>query len=284
MNIEKAKQIPIEEVLKKMNFKPSKTNGFDVWFISPFRDEKTPSFKVNTKINRWFDYGEQKGGNVLDLLILIFAFSISEALKYLEVYSEIPSFSFQKQKNNIKESTISIVAIKPIQHLALLKYLETRKILNLFSRNQIKEIHYCINEKKYFGIGFKNNSSGWEILSKYSKICLLKKNISLIENNSNCIRIFEGFLDFLSFIEIYGIEKVNNSDNLILNSVALLEKNISILNNYLEIEIWLDNDEAGNKFSNLILNQFPNANDFRKKYLGFKDLNEFLCEKYFIKE
>lgn len=284
MNIEKAKQIPIEEVLKKMNFKPSKTNGFDVWFISPFRDEKTPSFKVNTKINRWFDYGEQKGGNVLDLLILIFAFSISEALKYLEVYSEIPSFSFQKQKNNIKESTISIVAIKPIQHLALLKYLETRKILNLFSRNQIKEIHYCINEKKYFGIGFKNNSSGWEIRSKYSKICLLKKNISLIENNSNCIRIFEGFLDFLSFIEIYGIEKVNNSDNLILNSVALLEKNISILNNYLEIEIWLDNDEAGNKFSNLILNQFPNANDFRKNYLGFKDLNEFLCEKYFIKE
>ena len=72
MNIEKAKQIPLELVLQKMNYTPSKTNGFDVWYLSPLRDEKTPSFKVNTKINRWYDHGLQKGGNVIDFISIIF--------------------------------------------------------------------------------------------------------------------------------------------------------------------------------------------------------------------
>ena len=35
MNIEKAKQIPIEMVLQKMNYTPSKTYGFDTWYSSP---------------------------------------------------------------------------------------------------------------------------------------------------------------------------------------------------------------------------------------------------------
>jgi DNA primase len=84
MNIEKAKQIPIEMVLQKMNYTPSKTNGFDVWYLSPLHDEKTPSFKANTKINRWYDHGLQKGGNVIILrkLFRCIYFFFSKAKKY----------------------------------------------------------------------------------------------------------------------------------------------------------------------------------------------------------
>src|SRR5690554_4639770 len=173
MNIEKAKQIPIEEVLKKMNFKPSKTNGFDVWFISPFRDEKTPSFKVNTKINRWYDHGIQKGGNIIDFLQLNNNLSISETLKYLDNLTDGVIFSFQKQElsksfSNEITNEIKIIKTIGIQHYALKDYLEKRRIHFMDNETNLFEIHYQLKEKKYFAIGFKNKSQGFEIRSKYA--------------------------------------------------------------------------------------------------------------------
>ena len=120
MNIEKAKQIPIEEVLKKMNFEPSKTNGFDVWFISPFRDEKTPSFKVNTKINRWYDHGIQKGGNIIDFLQLNNNLSISEILKFLDNLTDGVVFSFQNfVEHIIPKSIVEAMATNEILQIVV---------------------------------------------------------------------------------------------------------------------------------------------------------------------
>lgn len=95
MNSNQARQISIEKVLQKLNYLPSKTIGNDYWYLSPFRTEVTPSFKVNLKLNRWFDHGEQIGGNIIDFLVHKFGFSISEALEYLKPFE--CDFSFQKQ-------------------------------------------------------------------------------------------------------------------------------------------------------------------------------------------
>lgn len=279
MNAKQAREISIEKVLQNLGCEPVKSNTLESWYISPFRIEKTASFKLNQKLNRWYDHGEQKGGNVIDFLVAKFGFSIPEALKYLDPFSDLIDFSFQKQKNESDASIIKIETIKPIQHIALIQYLENRKILKFKNIEQLKEIHYCINDKKYFGIGFKNRSNGWEIRSKFSKICLLKKDISLIQNDSNNIRIFEGFFDYLAFIQINGKENIKQSDYLVLNSVALLEKNILMLENYNTIELYLDNDDAGNKYTQFIISQFINAKDFRQTYIEHKDLNEFLMER-----
>lgn len=281
MNIEKAKQIPIEEVLKKMNFKPSKTNGFDVWFISPFRDEKTPSFKVNTKINRWYDHGIQKGGNIIDFLQLNNNLSISETLKYLDNLTDGVIFSFQKQElsksfNNEITNEIEIIKTIGIQHYALKDYLEKRKIHLIDNEPNLVEIHYQLKEKKYFAIGFKNKSQGFEIRSKYAKICIGKKDITLIDNRSDTICVFEGFMDYLSYRNsIYQLER-QNCDYLILNSVALINKCETILNNYKAIELYLDNDKPGEKYTAEILSVYKNAIDKRGLYLEYKDLNDWL--------
>lgn len=281
MNIEKAKQIPIEEVLKKMNFEPSKTNGFDVWFISPFRDEKTPSFKVNTKINRWYDHGIQKGGNIIDFLQLNNNLSISEILKYLDNLTDGVVFSFQKQElskifSNEIINEIEIIKTIGIQHYALKDYLEKRRIHLIDNEPNLVEIHYQLKEKKYFAIGFKNKSQGFEIRSKYAKICIGKKDISLIENGSDTICVFEGFMDYLSYRNsIYQLER-KNYDYLILNSVALINKCETILNNYNAIELYLDNDKPGEKYTSEILSVYKNAIDKRYLYLKYKDLNDWL--------
>jgi DNA primase len=280
MNTTQAREIPIEKVLQNLGCEPTKCNETESWYLSPFRIEKTASFKLNRKINRWFDHGEQVGGNVIDFVIQKFGFNVTEALTYLEKFDTL--FSFQKQISEIpiKESnTNQIEKIIPIQHFALLQYLESRHIKFYKNIEQLKEVHYIINDKKYFGIGFQNNSQGWEIRSKYAKICLKKKDITLIRNGSQILRVYEGFFDYLSFQQIWNNLPMEESDSLILNSVALLEKNTSILQNYKIIELFLDNDEAGDKYTKLISTQFPGAKDGRITYSECKDLNEFLDKK-----
>lgn len=281
MNTTQAREIPIEKVLQNLGCEPTKCNETESWYLSPFRIEKTASFKLNRKINRWFDHGEQVGGNVIDFVIQKFGFNVTEALRYLEKFDTL--FSFQKQISEIpiKESDANqIEKIIPIQHFALLQYLESRHIKFYKNIEQLKEVHYIINDKKYFGIGFQNNSQGWEIRSKYAKICLKKKDITLINNNSQILRVYEGFFDYLSFQQIWNNLPMEESDSLILNSVTLLEKNTSILENYKIIELFLDNDEAGDRYTKLISAQFPGAKDGRVTYSECKDLNEFLCNRY----
>lgn len=285
MNTTQAREIPIEKVLQNLGCEPTKCNETESWYLSPFRIEKTASFKLNRKINRWFDHGEQVGGNVIDFVIQKFGFNVTEALSYLEKFETL--FSFQKQISEIpiKESNANqIEKIVPIQHFALLQYLESRHIKFYKNIEQLNEVHYIIHDKKYFGIGFQNNSQGWEIRTKYAKICLKKKDITLIKNDSQTIRVFEGFFDYLSFLQIWNNLPMEESDSLILNSVALLEKNISILQNYKIIELFLDNDEAGDRYTKLISTQFPGAKDGRITYSECKDLNEFLCKKTDLKD
>lgn len=286
MNTTQAREILIEKVLQNLGCEPTKSNENESWYLSPFRIEKTASFKLNRKINRWFDHGEQKGGNVIDLVIEKFGFSVNEALSYLEKFDTF--FSFQKQifETVTKElnSTNQVERIIPIQHVALVQYLKSRQINNSKNIEQLKEIHYTINDKNYFALGFQNKSQGWEIRSKYAKICIGKKDISLIYNESKTLRIYEGFFDYLSFIQIRGNLKMEESDYLILNSVALLVKHISVLSDYDFIELYLDNDTIGDKYTSLVIGKFKNAKDCRVLFDGFKDLNECLVSGSEIKD
>lgn len=274
MNIIKAKEISLVKVLQNLGCEVIKTNGDDLWFLSPFRQEKTPSFKINRKLNKWFDFGEQVGGNVIDFVIQKFGFNVSEALEYLKKFDDFSFFHKQifettDEKDNIDHIEKAI----PVQHFVLIQYLKIRGITKYQKEHNLKEIHYTIKDRKYFALGFKNNSGGFEIRSKYSKICLGIKDVTHIKNDCETLRIFEGFFDYLSFFQEQELKE--KSDYLILNSVALLNKNISILKNYKAIELYLDNDEAGNKYTELIFENFPNAIDCRIIFKDFKDFNEW---------
>ena len=231
MNVEQAKQIPIEVILKSMGIGIERESGNDIWFKSPFSPtEKNASFHVRKQNGYWYCFSTAIGGcNGLDLVVKVKRCTVSEALSYLQSFD---SFSFQKQKKNVafekkkQESGNTVISVKDIQHIALKQYLTGRGITKQSALMQIKELHYQVNEKKYFAIGFKNNNDGWELRSKYSKSCILKKDITLITNKSKAVKIFEGFFDYLSIIQISDEKSINKFDYLILNSAALLLKKI----------------------------------------------------------
>ena len=67
MNIKQAKKVDLIEFLEKLGYKEAKRRGKEHWYLSPIRTENTPSFKVNSETNEWYDYGMQEGGDIIDL-------------------------------------------------------------------------------------------------------------------------------------------------------------------------------------------------------------------------
>ena len=55
MKTDEAKQIPITDLITKLNYKPTNEQRGDAWHYSPFHEENTPSFKV-TRQNLWYDF------------------------------------------------------------------------------------------------------------------------------------------------------------------------------------------------------------------------------------
>ena len=80
-----AREISIVEFLKKNGFSPHRENHKEAWYLSPIRDESTSSFKVSKILNRWYDHGLGKGGNVIDLVLdMNNNCSVQEALLILD--------------------------------------------------------------------------------------------------------------------------------------------------------------------------------------------------------
>lgn len=87
MRAQEAKQIAIVDYLSLAGVQPRKerSGGKELWYSSPIRDgDSDPSFKVDIEKNLWFDFGLDKGGNVLDLVMEHQGATVKEALAILE--------------------------------------------------------------------------------------------------------------------------------------------------------------------------------------------------------
>jgi len=279
MNCKQFNNISLEEVLLSLGHLPTKQNEKEAWYLNPFASESQASFKINKSLNYWYLFSEGIGGKNTDFMKKYLNASVNEVLAWVEKQSfssfQQQSISNQKAENFSKQ--YEIIEIKNVQHPALLEYLNHRKVENQIEF--LKEIHYRMNDKDYFGIGFKNDSGGYEIRNKYSKICLGKKDISTIKNSSNSIRIFEGFFDFISFKNVESFLEKRPFDYIILNSVSMISKIKNSIENYENIELYFDNDEAGSRAVEMIKNENKNAEDCRVLYSDFKDLNDWLVHK-----
>jgi len=277
LSIAEAKEMDMVQYLSSLGYEPSKIRGNDYWYRSQLRQEKTPSFKVNRKLNRWYDHGLGKGGNIIDFGIAYFGCSVGEFLKKLD-----GNFSFQKhlksfpKRKNEPEHQLKILKDVALSSHALIRYLEQRKIPIETATRYCREVHYELNAKNYYGIGFKNDSSGFEIRNPYFKASSSPKDITTEKNGSDEVTVFEGFMDFLSLKSIRANEVNNTSDIVILNSLSLFEKARPFLESHKSINLYLDNDAAGKKVAREALSHSKKYNDRSMLYQNHKDLNDWL--------
>jgi hypothetical protein len=289
MTLDILKQISIREYLSNRDIRPERENEWRGMFHSPLRTDINASFSVDYTRNVWFDHGLGEGGSIIDLISKLENCSIGEAIKVLENNS----FSFHRNNyfgvaDSVKqEPTMQIIDVRELTNSTLLNYLNERCIIIETARQYCKEVHYMVNNRSYFAVGFKNDSGGYDLRNKYFQGCISPKEITVIRQKEaqNSCYVFEGFMDFLSFLILRkrsnpDFPAMDKQDYIILNSVNNASKASPHFGNYDTVHCFLDNDIAGHR---TVLNFQKEYGlrivDSSGNYAKYKDVNDYLCQR-----
>ena len=286
--IKEIKSIPLAAFLSRLGHEPAARKGTRLWYKSPLRQEQTPSFKVDTALNCWYDFGIGKGGNIIDLATDLYQ---STDLRYLMrcIANNYPVPSVQTVGSSYprRHSAPSMEQFKvvPLEHRALVAYLQERGIPAHIAEAKCKEAHYSVNGKSYFAVAFENVNNGWELRNRYFKGCRGRKDISYLpwarDGPSTECAVFEGFIDYLSALTL---DIISGADAIILNSVVNVNKAVPYLKGYPTIKCYLDNDNAGQSALDELTAIYGSAViDRSTLYSELNDLNDFLVNQSFTK-
>jgi hypothetical protein len=94
MKCEEGNKVDLVEYLFSIGFTPTKIRGNNYWYLSPLRNEKEASFKIDRHKNVWYDHGAGKGGTVIDFIIAFFNCDVAGALQKLSSYQQVPQKRF----------------------------------------------------------------------------------------------------------------------------------------------------------------------------------------------
>ena len=284
--------------------------GGNYYFLSPFREEKTPSFVVCEPKNVWSDFGEtpepgQKvyGGDVLKLIMRLTGLALPEARLALASWaSDLPGMAEMMAELEARtpvatrggdtvstgQLTFTDVRTEPLSWNVLINYLTERSInLTLVQQSErnkahLQQIFYQVGgkprQKPYFGLAWKT-SGGWEVRSKNFQGTIGQKGVTWLPGQKKTeVVVFEGFMDYLSALTIYKRTSFD-STVLVLNSVNLLGTVLPQLMEY-EVVHWMgDNDAAGERALHVLRQAMPGrVKAHNEDYRGYKDVNDWLTK------
>ncbi|KAA6437096.1 toprim domain-containing protein [Dyadobacter flavalbus] len=273
MNCKQANAVPISIIMESFSLFPSKQNRKSAFYFALDREERTPSLLVDYSNNTAFDFGTGKKYDVISIVQLIKRCSVAEALSFISLNNFSQTFSTPGW--DVAADTNCIDAVTDVKHPALIDYLTRRKLNTEIG--ELVEIRYCNLGKTFFGVGFKNDSGGYEISNALKfKRCLGRKDITSICNAQSILRMFESWSDYLSFKVINNSSNHGDADYVVLNSVSMIQRFARNPMGYASVELFFDNDDAGDRATELLKQQFTMAQDQRFLYSDHKDLNEFL--------
>ena len=286
-DLSRIKRYPIVEYLERKGIKPVRRTPSYALYRSPLRAETHPSFKVDTEKNLWIDYGEGRGGSIIDLCMRMEGCTFSEAICRLGQNAlEYTAHSYSKTEPRIglnqtttrqASGTRRLISISDTLPPHLQEYLKKERCINLEKATPfLKCISYEVRGRRYEAIGFANSSGGYELRDNHLfKGTVAPKDITpIFEDMEQPVCLFEGFMDFLSFLSMKG--EITNQC-LVMNSVSNVARSIHYLNerNITSIRVFLDNDDAGQRAVQELINAGFKVEDMAVYYRDFKDLNEY---------
>lgn len=162
-SIIEAKALDMVGYLTGPGYHPAKIRNMDYWYCSPPKNEKIPSFKINRRLNCWYDDELGKGSIIIDFGIQFLGCSVGEYPQKLNGDFSFHQPVFQQSERRKKESKITILQASKLSSIPLLRYLEQRRIPVEIARQFNCQIRYELDNIIYNGIGFKNRAGGYEI-------------------------------------------------------------------------------------------------------------------------
>ena len=288
------KRYSIVEYLERKGIKPMRRTPSYAMYRSPLRMEAHPSFKVDTEKNLWIDYAEGRGGSIIDLCMRLEGCTLLEAIHRLGQQNAPDNtvYSFHKDfsQNNLQPTmaaneTRKLISISDTLPPHLQEYLMEERCIDMEKATPfLKCITYEVRGRRYQAIGFANLSGGYELRDNGSfKGTIAPKDITLIFTDKQTehaidkplpVCVFEGFVDFLSFL---SMKEEITSVCLVLNSVSNVARTVRCLNDrhLTHIRAFLDNDDAGRRTVQEFVKVGFKVEDMSVHYRNFKDLNEF---------
>ena len=284
-DLSRIKRYPIVEYLERKGIKPVRRTPSYALYHSPLREETQPSFKVDTEKNLWIDYGEGRGGSIIDLCMRMEGCTLSEAIRRLgQNAPDNGTYNFLNDfvPNNPQPAMAvngarRLIEISDTLPPHLQDYLTKERCIDLEKAMPfLKCISYEVRNRRYQAIGFANLSGGYELRDdKTFKGTIAPKDITpIFTDRAEPVCIFEGFMDFLSFLSMK--EEITNHC-LVMNSVSNVARTIRYLNDrhLTHIRAFLDNDEAGRRAVQDFIKAGFHVEDMNIHYKDFKDLNDF---------
>ena len=190
----------LEEVIG--DFVQLKKSGSNFKGLSPFSDERTPSFMVSPVKQIWKDFSSGKGGNVVAFLMEHEHFTYPEAIKYLaKKYSieveETEQSNEDKEQANERESMYLVSEFAQSHFKEMLWETELGKAIGLsyfkergFTEDTIKkfELGYCLDQWDGFTTAALDKGYKLEYLEK-TGLTIVKEDA----NNPNSQKKFDRF-------------------------------------------------------------------------------------------
>jgi len=271
-----------------------KKNGANLLCLSPFSNEKSPSFTVSPAKNIYKCFSTGKCGDSINFVMEFKKVGYIDAIKILADKYHIELIDFKDSK--------PVKYIKPIWKNntmlsdKLIKWFEKRKISqSTLEAFKISEgIEWMPNKLKAPGgqvntIQFNYFLDGELINTKYrdsEKNFKLVKDAELIIYNLDSIKDFtsviivEGEMDALAVYEagFKNVLSVPNGATKGANNLTYLDNSIDYLNHVTEFILALDNDENGNKLKDEIARRFGFENCKQVVFKDCKDANDCLIK------
>lgn len=187
-----------------------------------------------------------------------------------------------------------ILRVGELYSFALKNYLSQERCIDPdLAKLYVKEVHYQTLKtgQKFFALGFPSGTT-FALRNKLFKgFAGTGADLSIFEKHSSSVLLFEGFIDFLSYL---SAKRINQPDKtaIVMNSSAMLGRVVNYVKKspkIKEIEYFRDRDELNSgttgtqSFQQLQAQILPVVVvDRSNAYLNHKDLNEWrqqVCRK-----
>ncbi|WP_244400490.1 toprim domain-containing protein [Porphyromonas somerae] len=289
-DLSRIKRYSIVEYLERKGIKSVRRTLAYALYHSPLREDTHPSFKVDTEKNLWIDYAEGKGGSIIDLCMRLEGCTLSEAIRllgrnapdYTVCNPQRESVQDSSKQESIRQAASAngarrLTGISDTLPPHLQKYLTEERCINIEKAMPfLRCISYEVRGLHYQAIGFANQSGGYELRDNgMFKGTIAPKDITpIFTDKADPVCIFEGFMDFLSFL---SMKEEFTNHCLVMNSVSNVARSIRYLNErqVFSIRTFFDNDEAGRRATADFVKAGFKVENMSVHYRNFKDLNEY---------
>ncbi len=291
--IKNLKGISIESYLTAHGHEPQTRTGGSVYFHSPFRSDRTPSFVVNLDSNTFKDFAEsEKPEDIIRLVQRLHGLSFGAAIEHLEKWGGVASdplagqsfFSNGQRKEATDTATdkpkLHVTGVYRLNHIALVRYVQSRGISEAVANHYLREVYFrTSNGNIGYGVSMQNDLGGFNVRSESYKFKTGLDSITTIAGNNNeVVNLFEGQFDFLSACE-FSKALIPFVCSIILNSTTSLKSVLFRLKMAKKVNCFLDRDSTGRKAVEFLKNSGVNVHDYSEKYYpNHKDFNEMLID------